>query len=343
MSWPSCAGSSTAVAPKPPTEHLRSSAMADPLERLTNLLALLLETREPLTLERIAHELTDQYPNGEAALRGAFERDKTVLRELGITIEQEVLGGDQAGRTAYRIDRRRYELADLDLTDDERRALQLAVAAAHSDDSWGQDGLWKLGVGSEQPSLAVAARVPTFDVLPPLQEAITSRATADFSYRDVVRVVNPYGLLLRDGRWYLIGHEHAHNEQRTYRVDRIEGSVAVGEAGSFERPTGFDIREAFPADPRLMGDPDTEISVAQVRIDASRGWHAAGELGLTGFGTPNPDGSMTVEVPCLNRFAFHTWLLGFGEHAVVEGPAEIRDETIQWLNEIVAAANAGDR
>ncbi|MSY76695.1 MAG: WYL domain-containing protein, partial [Actinobacteria bacterium] len=63
----------------------------------------------------------------------------------------------------------------------------------------------------------------------------------------------------------------------------------------------------------------------------------------TGFGTPNPDGSMTVEVPCLNRFAFHTWLLGFGEHAVVEGPAEIRDESIQWLNEIVAAANAGDR
>ncbi|CAB4697780.1 unannotated protein [freshwater metagenome] len=52
---------------------------------------------------------------------------------------------------------------------------------------------------------------------------------------------------------------------------------------------------------------------------------------------------MTVEVPCLNRFAFHTWLLGFGEHAVVEGPAEIRDESIQWLNEIVAAANAGDR
>ena len=97
--------------------------MADPLERLTNLLALLLETREPLTLERIAHELADQYPDGEAARRGAFERDKTVLRELGITIEQEVLGGDQAGRTAYRIDRRRYELADLALTDDERRQL----------------------------------------------------------------------------------------------------------------------------------------------------------------------------------------------------------------------------
>jgi len=317
--------------------------MADALERLTNLLALLLETREPLTLERIAHELTDQYPNGEAARRGAFERDKSVLRELGITIEQEVLGGNQAGRTAYRIDRRRYELADLDLTDDERRALQLAVAAAHSDDSWGQDGLWKLGVGSEQPSLAVAARVPTFDVLPPLQEAVTLRAVAEFRYRDVARVVNPYGLLLRDGRWYLICHDHAYNDQRTYRVDRIDGGVTVGEAGSFERPTGFDIRQAFPADPRLMGDPDSEISVAQVRIDASRGWHAAGDLGLTGFGTPNPDGSMTVEVPCINRLAFHTWLLGFGEHAVVEGPAEIRAEAIEWLSEIVAAANTGDR
>ena len=37
--------------------------MADRVERLTNLLALLLETREPLSLVEIAGELVGQYPD----------------------------------------------------------------------------------------------------------------------------------------------------------------------------------------------------------------------------------------------------------------------------------------
>ena len=89
--------------------------MVDPLERLTNLVALLLETRVPLTQEQIAFRLEGQYPDGEQARRAAFERDKAVLRSVGIPIDQEVLGGSDAGKTAYRIDRKKYELEDLGL------------------------------------------------------------------------------------------------------------------------------------------------------------------------------------------------------------------------------------
>ena len=106
--------------------------MVDQLERTTNLLALLLETRSPLTLEDIVNQLSNQYPAGHAAMRGAFERDKSLLRDVGVPIETEVLGGTRAGQTAYRVDRDRYELRDLDLTDAERRALQVAVAAART-------------------------------------------------------------------------------------------------------------------------------------------------------------------------------------------------------------------
>ena len=107
-------------------------SMTDQLERTTNLLALLLETRVPLTLDEIVHQLGEQYPVGHAARRGAFERDKGLLRDIGVPIEMEVLGGTRAGQTAYRVDRDRYELGDLDLADDERRALQVAVAAART-------------------------------------------------------------------------------------------------------------------------------------------------------------------------------------------------------------------
>ena len=98
--------------------------MADPLERLTNLVALLLEARQPLTLEQIADALAGQYPEGKAARRGAFERDKAILREGGVPIESQVLSGDAAGATGYFIDRRRYELR-LDLTPEESRAPQM--------------------------------------------------------------------------------------------------------------------------------------------------------------------------------------------------------------------------
>ena len=55
--------------------------MADRAERLTNLLALLLETRRPLTLHEIASELEGQYPDAGQARRAAFEREGGVARD----------------------------------------------------------------------------------------------------------------------------------------------------------------------------------------------------------------------------------------------------------------------
>jgi predicted DNA-binding transcriptional regulator YafY len=305
---------------------------------MTNVLALLLETKQPLTLHQIASELAGQYPQNPPAQRGAFERDKSVLREIGVPIEQMVLGGDQAGQTAYWIDRRRYELTDLDLTDDERRALQLAVAAVRTDEAWGREGLLKLGAGGEGPSRAVAATVPTFEALPPLREAIAARATVGFEYREVTRSLDPYGLLLRDGYWYVIGHDHQHRQVRTYRVDRIAGTVSSGPPGAFTRPEDFDIRAVFPADPKLLGEPEHETDRAVVRISPTRAVLVAGEVGEAAVIARHDDGSIDVEVPCVNRDAFRTWVLGLTTHAVVQSPAAVRAEVIDWLTAIAGGA-----
>jgi predicted DNA-binding transcriptional regulator YafY len=304
------------------------------VERLTNLLALLLETREPLTLVQIADALEGQYPDKEANRRASFERDKAALRDIGVPIETEVLSGQHAGATAYRIDRGRYELADLELEPDEQRALQVAVAAIRP--AAGREALWKLGAdaaGAVDAGAAVTAFVPEVAGLPTLRQAAADRATVSFRYRGKARQLDPYGLLLRNGFWYVVGRDHEHDESRTYRVDRIDGDVGAGPSGRFERPAGIDLAASFPADPKLIGadDADAADATARVRVDAARAGAVERELGADRVVLRREDGSIDVDVPCANADAFRSWVLGLLDHAEVLAPADVRAGVVEWL------------
>lgn len=310
--------------------------MVDRVERLTNLLALLLETHEPLTLVQIASELAGQYPEKEANRRAAFERDKAALREIGVPIETQVLTAQHAGATGYWIDRGRFELADLDLDDDEKRALQVAVAAIRP--SAGQDALWKLGADAlDAGASAVTAYLPEVPGLAVLRDAAARRATVSFRYRDKDRQLDPYGLLLRNGFWYVVGRDHDHDEQRTYRVDRIDGDVDAGGRDSFERPAGVDLHAAFPDDPKLVGSDDPE-AVARVLVDAPRAARVERELGSARVLVRRADGAVEVEVPCANGLAFRSWVLGLAEHAEVLDPPERRADVVAWLRSMAGSA-----
>jgi predicted DNA-binding transcriptional regulator YafY len=309
--------------------------MADRVERLTNLLALLLETPEPLSLVQIAGELRDQYPEARSARRAAFERDKAALREIGVPIEQEIVaGGEYAGQTRYWIDRDRYELRDLELDDDETRALQVAMAATRPGSATGQEALWKLGAGVLDDGAPVTAVVPDVVSLPVLREAVAARTSVSFGYRDVDRLVDPWGLLLRDGYWYLIGFDHARDERRTYRIDRIAGSVEMVPGTEFERPADFDPRDAFPDDPKLIGADDV-VADAHVLVDQPRAARTVRELGDDRVVERRDDGAVVVAVPCGNLAAFRSWLLGHLEHAEVLDPPAVRDDVVAWLEGMV--------
>lgn len=314
--------------------------MVDRIERLTNLLALLLETTRALSLVEIAGDLDGQYPENERSRRASFERDKAALRDIGVPIETEIVaGGAFAGQTTYRIDRRAYELADLDLAPEEMRALQVAVAAVRSDS--GQQAIWKLGgaLGDEQP--AVSAVIPERPELPAIRTAVASRAPIEFSYRGEHRTLDPWGLLLRGGFWYVIGHDHDRDERRTFRVDRFDpagdhgaDTVRVGASASFERPPSFDPRAAFPADPKQIGQGADENADALVRIGALRSGAIERELGSDRVVERGADGSVLVSVPAGNLPAFRSWVLGLLDHAVVESPPEIRQHLVGWLADV---------
>jgi predicted DNA-binding transcriptional regulator YafY len=305
-------------------------------ERILNLVALLSESNAPLTLEDIAHKMRGQYPEKSEARRTSFERDKKSLRKLGIPITTRTLAGADAGKTAYSIDRSEYSLIDFGLTHDEMAALQQAAAMVQIGTTWGKQAVQWLGgeiTGAEAPT-AVNVAVGS-QQLPVVWEAVSSLKPLTFQYRSKSRLVHPYGLLARNGFWYLIGHDAARDAQVTFRVDRIEGDVVPGEANSFERPENFDLATAYMRDAKEFSDGASEMAI--VRVDHRVAPAVLRDLGEEALVARRSDGSIDVEVACGNATAFESWLFAMVDRAVVIAPAEVRTRVMQRLTEMAEA------
>src|SRR5829696_627606 len=123
------------------------------VERLVNLIALLLDTRRPLTLDQVA-ELVPGYDASGESLRRMFERDKEELRGLGVPVERAALAlAARAWSGATRDPAAVAGLAKLDL-----------------DPGAGPDAL-RANLDGASPLLAV------------LLEAVSGRKRIVFSYR----------------------------------------------------------------------------------------------------------------------------------------------------------------
>jgi predicted DNA-binding transcriptional regulator YafY len=96
--------------------------------------------------------------------------------------------------------------------------------------------------------------------LPRLADAIQSQRRLTLRYRsrkdeELVREVDPYGLVFHFGHWYLGGYCHLRQDLRSFRLDRMQ-SVAQLET-AFERPANFNaadhlqesLSEAWPTIP----------------------------------------------------------------------------------------------
>jgi predicted DNA-binding transcriptional regulator YafY len=302
----------------------------DQAERLLNLLAILSQDSTFRTLEDI-HFATRMYDD-----RSLFERDKKILREMGIPIEGVTLSGQQAGVMGYRIDRREMELASIDFTDDERRALQLALAAVHVDTAWAERARLKLNLDeSEMPNMAEINLPVNSDLLPRLADAASRRVRVEFDYTGGNRrSLNPFGLLSRGGHWYVVGHDLVREAIRSFRVDRILGDVDVTN-DSFERPDGFDVEAAVATDAQMLGEAGSP-EVARVLIDANLAPSVVREFGEACV-VERRDGAVVVEVPCANRTAFRSWVLGLVAGAEVLSPSDVRRDVIDWLDSMAGA------
>lgn len=295
---------------------------------MTNLVTFLLHTRRAVSLQEVVEQVPG-YPAGVSARRQAFERDKRLLREEGLPLSEE--------NGHYRIRPEDYYLPELDLTPEERVALNVALAAVSVTPEQGRTALRKLGgteLGAYAPEGALSqgaqlVDLPALPFLPVLHSATRNRAVVHFGYRGERRRVEPYGLLFREGRWYLAGGDLDRGARRTFRIDRIEAPVEAGTPGAFEPPESFEPADSLARRPWLVGGEEPVTAV--VAVDGVLAGKVTAELGEEAVRERRPDGSSIFAFIVTNRSAFRAWLLGLRHHAEVVDPPELRAEVVAWL------------
>lgn len=300
--------------------------MQNVVERVLNLLIYLLESPVPVTSNDIRNTVHGYADQNDEAFHRMFERDKTVLRRLGVPLELEALDAWEIDE-GYTVDPDRYAIPDPGLNQEERLALSVAAKMVRLGGSEaGVGALLKLG-GMErgaglEPLAADLGEGP--EILGELFGAVTERRSVEFTYRGQVRPVKPYGIAHRRGHWYLVGNTP--EGERMYRVDRISALSVGSRPGAFTKPKGFDIRAVVNAQPWEAG-AEPEVTT-KVRFDSDVAWWAARSLGMA-----EPKAELTATIPVTNRDAFVGWVLSFGNSAEVLEPGEMRQAVAERVSQ----------
>lgn len=305
--------------------------MAEKLERLLTLTLALLETPRLLGSDEIRARVPG-YPDREDSFRRAFERDKEDLRELGVPLVMEEIPFSDPPRLGYRIRPEDYYLRAPDLDPDELAALHLASVAVRIDTAQGLEALWKLGgvVDGAAPVEELAA-LPDDPNLGPVFGAVVDHQAIRFRYRDAERTLEPYRVEFQRGRWYLTGHEREAGERRTYRLDRIDGTVdLVGPTGAFPRPEG----EVAGVELAAWRHGDGPAESVRLLVDAPQAAWVTEHLGEDAVVERRPDGAVVAEVEVRSWPAFRSFVLTFLDHAELLGPEHRRADLVAWLEAI---------
>jgi predicted DNA-binding transcriptional regulator YafY len=320
-------------------EQRSAATTMEPLERLLNLVGLLLEARRPVTFDEI-RETLEAYRGGNVdSAKRMFERDKDLLRAYGVPLRMEDLdawGGEQG----YVIHKEEYYLPEITFTPDEITALFVA-ARSTGDETEVEQGVRKLVYGADGGVLAGIGGGPLVtgsdaraDVLVAAADAAQRHRRLRFGYRTAQgatgeREADVWGVVLRGGHWYLIGHDREREDVRAFRLSRVtSGPVDAGEG--MEPPDGFravDHVRGGPWEPGEGGraevafEPHAALLAADSMVDARQ----ERTLG---------DGRVVLSIPFADEALLAPILLGFGADAEVLVPDTIRDEVVRRLREL---------
>jgi proteasome accessory factor B len=314
-----------------------------PLERLVNLVALLLESPRPLTFDEIRDAMPEGYAQDDASTaKRMFERDKDILRDVGVPIRVQATDVWDVEQ-GYVIDKAEYYLPEVELTPEEVSALFVAARASGTDETAEQAAL-KLLYGAEGGLLSGAAAAPLAadggaadPKLGVAADAVTEHRSLRFAYRtsrgtESERHVDPYGLVFRGGHWYVVGLDRERGEIRSFRLSRIRGDVRPDDAAATP-PEGFRAADHVQASPWGPGEAHDR---ARIAFSPDVAWYATRSLRDARVERTRDDAWVEVTVPAPPGDAIVSWVLSFGPDAVLLEPEALRQQIVRRLEAVIA-------
>ncbi|GAA2805158.1 helix-turn-helix transcriptional regulator [Streptomyces showdoensis] len=303
-------------------------------------LVLLLQSRPSMTAAELAAEL-------EVSER-TITRDALALSEAGVPVYADrgraggyrLVGGYRTRLTglargeaeALFLSGLPGALRDLGLAD-AASAARLKVSAALTPSL--RDAPEAVGRRFHLDAPAWYQEPETPELLAPLADAVWDDRPVRARYRrgdgEVERALEPYGLVLKAGVWYVCARlRDGARPYRTYRVDRFVEVVVVVAGERFERDPDFDLaafwdeRSAEFARSLLRAEVVLRLTPAGARRLPYVTDRAAAEEALAA-GAGEADGRVTVTLPVESEDVAFAQLLGLGPEAEVLAPASLRE------------------
>ena len=176
--------------------------------------------------------------------------------------------------------------------------------------------------------------------LPQVADAVWHSRVLEIRYRrwkaptDVDRRLEPYGLVLKAGRWYVV----AGPGPRTYRVDQIL-TLTTGE--EFTPPEDFDLAAYWE---RYQAEFHARLHTGQATVlldpAAAAGLTGAAAQAVAETGTPEPDGRIRATLPIESLTHAHGTFLAMGTGVEVLSPPELRTRLTETVHALAARYRA---
>ncbi|WP_433257214.1 helix-turn-helix transcriptional regulator [Streptosporangium sp. CA-135522] len=292
-------------------------------------LVLLLQARGGMTAAELSREL-------EVSER-TVHRDVLALAEAGVPVYADRgRGGGYRLLAGYRtrltgLDRAEAEALFLSGVPEALRQMGLAEVAATA--RLKASAALSPGV-RDAPATAAqrfhldapgwfASERPPPAALAPLAGAVWDDRPVTALYRGARRTLDPYGLVLKAGVWYLA------TRSAIYRVDRF-AEVEIHADRHFERDRAFDLaafwsgRAAEFARSLLTARVTVRLSPTGYRRLPHFADPAAIDDALASAGEPDERGWITVSLPVESLEVAHDQIVRFGPEAEVIDPPELR-------------------
>jgi len=172
-------------------------------------------------------------------------------------------------------------------------------------------------------------------------EAVRKSEELHFDYKKLdskkyeSRRIQPYHLACIQDQWYVIGHCLKRNALRTFVLARMK-TAKLG-AATFVRPANFSIAKHLKDSFGVFTAKGSHA--VRLRFDAFAGqlvreriWHPSQKIQETS------DGGLELTLQLSSLHEIEPWVLSWGEHVRITGPAELKKRVQQRLKSAIAGS-----